>query len=494
MHAANIDNEAGDFLDQHSKENNDAEEAWPLRSVQLEIIELEQANSEPALSNIDTERLLIDASNDREAIALYLLIRCRKTTTKNAVQRDLRKLAVFMKMNSLHTLREVKAEHCQAFQVWLMSPSPELCSGKNCRPPGLTLCKSGMKIPNPNWKPFRAPLSPVSTNQTVDKIKALYAWLVNAGFLTGNPWALIKPVTKATTTTKDETEDGDARELPLRCIQAVLHFLDHGSGFQHVESRRFAQWRWLFYFYLYTAARLTSGCKATLDDIYRNRKGHNQLTLTVKGTGIRRKDVPWIPELEAEYLRYRSSLGLPSLIIKKNNRRRQPTAPLPLDQGPRHLILPLTISAKSSTSEPLSYQSVHGHIVDLFRTARSWTIECQELSLEDWELAILEDATGHWIRHGTATLLGVHAKSQLGHNSMNQTEAYQAKEAEQHRYRLRHLMNPDEPPYQALLDEELSVRVEWLKKLIASIEDPRILNEVWDTYWRYQTDQQHSIS
>jgi integrase/recombinase XerD len=471
-------------LNDYLAENRDTEASRSLRSAQLQIMDLEQAKTAPALSNLDLDRLLIDASNDREAIALYLLIRCQKPTTRNAVQRDLRKFAVFMHLESLRSLREVKAEHCQAFQAWLMAPAPELCAGKNCRPPGLTFRKAGREVPNPDWKPFRAPLSPVSTNQTVDKIKALYAWLVNAGYLSGNPWSLIKPVTKATTTTKDETEDGDARELPLRCIQAVLHYLDHGAGFGKVKFRRFAQWRWLFHFYLYTAARLSSGCTATLDDIYRNRKGHNQLTLTVKGTGIRRKDVPWIPELEAEYLRYRTALGLPQIIIKKGSSRRQPNDPLSSDQGPRHLLLPLTASAKTKESKPLTYHSVHGHIVDLFRTAREWAIESTELHLEDWELVILDDATGHWIRHGTATLLGIHAKSQLGHSSMKQTDAYQAKVAEQHRHRLRHLINPEEPPYQALLDENLSVRVEWLKKLMESIEyeDSNALDEVLATF------------
>lgn len=457
------------------------EDAWPLKSVQQQIMALEHLPPGPAPTTVEPERLLIEAGSDREAIARYLLVRCTKPTTRNAVQRDLRKFAVFMQLENLRCLRDLKVEHCQAFQTWLMAPAPELCSGKDGRPPGLSIENEGRSLPNPAWRPFRAPLSPVSANQTVDKIKALYTWLVNAGYLSGNPWVLIKPVTKATTKTQDETEDGDPRELPLRCIQAVLHYLDHGTGFGQVPTRRFAQWRWFFHFYLYTAARLSSGCTATLDDIYRNRKGDNQLTLTVKGTGIRRKDVPWIPELEAEYLRYRTALGLSPMVIKKNHRRRQPNDPLPSDQGPRHLLLPLKAFGKTRTSQPLTYHSVHGHLTDLFRTAREWALETPDLHLEDWELAILADATGHWIRHGTATLLGVHAKSQLGHSSTKQTDAYQALEAKQHRYRLRHLMNPEEPPYRALLDEPLSVRVEWLKKLMNSIEQdaPEKLNNIW---------------
>ena len=123
-------------------------------------------------------------------------------------------------------------------------------------------------------------------------------------------------------------------------------------------------------------------------------------------------------------------------------------------------------------------------IVDMFQKAREWAIESPTLHLEDWELSILEDATGHWIRHGTATLLGIHAKSQLGHSSSKQTDAYQAKEVEQHRHRLRHLTSQEASPYQALLIESLDIRVEWMKKLVASIEgeDPDALDEVWSSF------------
>ncbi|WP_028672367.1 hypothetical protein [Saccharospirillum impatiens] len=228
--------------------------------------------------------------------------------------RDLRKFLVFLALEGLERLAEVKVHHCQAFQQWLVNPDPALCSGRAGRPPAFT--RSDGRL-NPDWKPFRAPLSRVSANQTVNK------------------------------------------------IQAILHYLDHGTGFEGVSDRRRAQWRWFFYFYLYTAARIRSGCTATLDDLYIDRKGFERLTLTVKGAGVRRKDVPWIPELEAEYHRYRAALGLPPIRLGKPHRRRHPEAPLPLDQGPRYLLLPLTVTPDTRFAEALSYQSVHGHLVAL---------------------------------------------------------------------------------------------------------------------------------
>lgn len=424
---------------------------------------------------------LIEATSDAEALRAYLAVRCAKTTTRQTVLRDLRKFLVFLALEGLERLAEVKVHHCQAFQQWLVAPDPTLCSGTTGRPPAFTRADGRL---NPDWKPFRAPLSRVSANQTVNKIQALYQWLSDVHYLTGNPWAHIKPLTKAVTKGREEQEEGAERELPIECIQAVLHYLDHGTDFEGVSARRHAQWRWFFYFHLYTAARIRSGCTATLDDLYIDRKGYERLTLTVKGAGVRRKDVPWIPEMEEEYHRYRAALGLPPIRPAKPHRRRQPEAPLPLDQGPRYLLLPLTVTPDTLYTEALSYQSVHSHLVALFRTSRRWAIEHPDLALADWQLAILADATGHWIRHGTAKLLGQHAREQLGHASQQQTDAYQAAEAQKHVARLRRLADgevDDEPLYE-LLAAPIEDRVRWIKILIESTEAeyPSLRQELLD--------------
>jgi len=106
-------------------------------------------------------------------------------------------------------------------------------------------------------------------------------------------------------------------------------------------------------------------------------------------------------------------------------------------------------------------------------------------------LTILNDATGHWIRHGTATLLGIHAKSQLGHSSQKQTDIYQAAEIQQHRHRLRHLIDPEKSPYHALLDEPIAVRLQWVKALMNSIdkESPEALDKVWANFMGHEMDE-----
>ena len=62
-----------------------------------------------------------------------------------------------------------------------------------------------------------------------------------------------------------------------------------------------------------------------MDDIYLNRRGHHQLTLTVKGAGVRRKNVPWIPALERVYQHYRQTVGLPPIALNTRLTRREVT-------------------------------------------------------------------------------------------------------------------------------------------------------------------------
>ncbi|SAL50704.1 Phage integrase [Caballeronia udeis] len=51
---------------------------------------------------------------------------------------------------------------------------------------------------DPSWRPFAGPLSPASERQAVVILNTLFSWLVNAGYLAGNPLSLSRqPARKA---------------------------------------------------------------------------------------------------------------------------------------------------------------------------------------------------------------------------------------------------------------------------------------------------------
>jgi integrase/recombinase XerD len=46
---------------------------------------------------------------------------------------------------------------------------------------------------DPHWRPFAGPLSPASERQAFVILNTLLPWLVNAGYLAGNPLSLSRP-------------------------------------------------------------------------------------------------------------------------------------------------------------------------------------------------------------------------------------------------------------------------------------------------------------
>jgi len=202
---------------------------------------------------------------------------------------------------------------------------------------------------------------------------------------------------------------------------------------------------------------------------------------------VRRQNVPWIPALERVYQHYRQTVGLPPIALNTLLTRLELTDPLPMGAGPRHLLL--TVQLPPGESSPLSYAAVHKQSSRLFKTVRLWVIASEQVQLADWHLQILEDATPHWIRHGTATLLGLEfATRQLGHSSAGQTATYIAEQSEVHRHKLATLTvsaDPSESPRAqavlTLLNLSIPERVAALRELMRSVEQeaPAELDRLW---------------
>lgn len=60
------------------------------------------------------------------------------------------------------------------------------------QPAARWVLKDGRKVARAHaqWRPFAGPLSPTSRRQAIVILNALFSWLVNAGYLAGNPLSL----------------------------------------------------------------------------------------------------------------------------------------------------------------------------------------------------------------------------------------------------------------------------------------------------------------
>ena len=457
-----------------------SEETSALQIAQIQIHALEK-RLWALPTAFERPECLLDAQDDFSALHEFLVTRCQKPSTHKAMTSAIRKLLVFMRLRRLNGLHTIKLRHCSEFQKWLQNPEPDIVFHSG-RPPTYWLSRENR--PNPDWRPFKGPMNAVTAQQTVNRLSTMFQFMCDAGYLTGNPWKLAQAITKDTRIGQHGDASHSDRELPFSCIEVIRHYLHFGEGFEdeaaglgpdhpvlpRLEARVFARRRWIFYFYFYTAARVSSGCFATLDDIYLDSRENAMLSLIVKGQGVKRHSVPWVSDLQDEYYRYRSAMGLPAMAVKPHTSVPKPRDKRANGAGPRHLILRLGAGDSTKDSEPMSYDAIYREIKELFEYVHRWALRHPELGLTDRELAILERASGHWVRHGTAALMGSYAKEQLGHRYESTTQSYQVAKRQAQIARLQSIgeLAVEDDALLGLLEAPEEERIRWWAKLAES--------------------------
>ena len=358
-------------------------------------------------SFVKQNSILINAQNDIEAIERYLQTKCKKETTLNTVMGVLRKLQFFMNYTGIQTLSEFKVEQCEAFQNWLKQPPAEHVlqldhtkASRNAKTAKVEKHVLDNGQLNPKWRPFACQLKPQTVAWNLKPMNALWAWLVNVNYLTANPWSVID------TANYDLEGKKQIRDLPTKLIQLTNQYLDDVQFENIKQQKTLIQKRWLFKLFLLTGSRLSACANAKTADIAQNYRGDWEITLVVKGKGLRTHCIAWTQSLEQELQRYRDALGLNVVDASQS--------------GPKHLILSLRDPNKDMK---VSRTLIWRNIKDLFSDVADYYEQLN--MIESYEADNLRDASPHWIRHSVASILGSHAKEQLGHLSEKQTSQYQ---------------------------------------------------------------------
>ncbi|MCJ8311720.1 MAG: BrnA antitoxin family protein [Saccharospirillaceae bacterium] len=379
-----------------------------------------------AVSNTvgNSSSLLITANNDIEAIEKYLTTKCKKETTLNTVMGVLRKLQFFMNYTGIKKLSDFKVEQCEEFQKWLSHPPVEhvlqIDQSKASRDAKTAKIEKHVLDNgqlNPKWRPFACELKPQTVAWNIKPINALWSWLVNVNYLSANPWCVID------TANYDLEAKKQVRDLPTKLIQLTNQYLDEVQFESIKQQKTLIQKRWLFKLFLLTGSRLSACANAKTSDIKQNYRGDWELTLIVKGKGIRTHCIAWTDSLKLELERYREALGLKMLDDSKT--------------GPNHLILSLRDPNKDMK---VSRTLIWRNIKDLFSDVADYYEQLQ--MIKSYEADNLRDASPHWIRHSVASILGSHAKEQLGHLSDKQTSEYQHQQYLEQVQALEQLDNP----------------------------------------------------
>ncbi len=255
---------------------------------------------------------------------------------------------------------------------------------------------------DPAWRPFAGPLSPTSQRQAIVILNTMFSWLVNAGYLAGNPLSLSRQrQRKAKPRITRFLEEDLWTEVKLTVEQMPRE--------TNRESEHYHRVRWLFSLLYITGIRASEVVQNTMGGFicYSDKEGEPQWWLDITGKGDNSRIVPATRELLVELSRYRREMGLP-------------LSPLEGESTP--LLLPI-----GGKPRPMTRSAVHLILKKIFKKTAS---RLKLRGPEAYSKVIrLEAASAHWMRHTASSNMANamdirHVRDNLGHESIETTNKY----------------------------------------------------------------------
>ncbi|MBN3787910.1 tyrosine-type recombinase/integrase [Burkholderia sp. Ac-20353] len=337
----------------------------------------------------------IAAANDLDAVRAWLARFVDTPTTFQNYRKEAERLLLWAVIARGKPLSSLTHEDLIVYRQFVLAPAPA----------DVWCANGGRKHPrgDPRWRPFYGPLSPASQRQAMVILNVMFSWLVQAGYLAGNPLSLSrqrmrKPaprVTRHLGPTLWQTVKDTIEAMPRDDARANLHY---------------ARARWLFTLLYLGGLRITEAADSTMGRFFsrRDAEGRERWWLDVTGKGGRQRLVPATDEMMAELARYRHAHRLPAL-------------PDAGDDTP--LVLPVGHARK-----PLTRAALHTIVKAVFRQAAE-RLRAQGDAGEQ-QARVLEQASAHWLRHSAGSHMADGqidlriVRDNLGHVSLTTTSQY----------------------------------------------------------------------
>ncbi|SAK61017.1 integrase family protein [Caballeronia temeraria] len=350
-----------------------------------------------------TGRAQIAATTDLDAIRAWLSRFTNTKTTFENYRKEAERLLLWSVVIVGKPLSSLTHEDCLRYQQFLADPQPA----------ATWVAGGGRKHARSDarWRPFYGPLSPASQRQAIVILNALFSWLVQAGYLAGNPLSLSRRRAK-------HAAPRITRYLEPGVWQEVKDFIAAMPRDTDRATAHAVRVRWLFTLLYLGGMRIAEVGANTMGQFFvrRDADGKTRWWLTVHGKGGKERLVPATQELMSELSRYRQHLGLSAL-------------PSPIEDTP--LVLPIGVTAASGgtqTCAPLTRAALHAIVKEVFAGAAARLRERDEVSAGRADL--LEKASAHWLRHSAGSHMADRqvdlrmVRDTLGHASLTTTSLY----------------------------------------------------------------------
>ena len=337
----------------------------------------------------------ISATTDLDAIRAWLARFTDTKTTFDNYRKEAERLLLWAIVQLGKPLSSLTHEDLLVYQHFLADPQPR----------AVWVAGGGRKHPRSDarWRPFYGPLSPASQRQAMVILNVMFAWLVQAGYLAGNPLSLSRQRAR-------KAPPRITRYLEPELWQEVKVYI--GSMPRETARERFhhARVRWLFTLLYLGGLRITEVSANTMGQFFNRRDaaGRDRWWLEVTGKGDRERLVPATAEMMAELTRYRRVHDLSAL-------------PSPGEDTP-------VVPSVGAARKPLTRAALHRIIKDVFSSAASSLRASGEVNEERTNR--LEQASAHWLRHSAGSHMADQqvdlrlVRDNLGHASLTTTSQY----------------------------------------------------------------------
>lgn len=324
----------------------------------------------------------ISATDDRAAVQAWISARSGSALTAKAYEREADRFILWCVLERRKAISDAGAEDCRAYLDFLANVPVSWISRRHV--PRLAA----------GWAPFAGPLSVPSQRQAIGIVHSMFEWLVHAGYLRANPWALVRR------RIGDDAKAPTLAESSRAFTPAVWMALQAQANDPKEDPATAARMRFLLAFGEATGLRPAELVNARRGHFSRRNGGW---WLRVHGKGARNRVVP-VP-----------STALQAAVDLFAHRDADFVAAS--DDSP---LLALIADARA----PMTYAALH----KAFKRFVQRALGRAELSFE--ARRDTESAAAHWLRHTHATRAaerGVGAdvlQANLGHADPRTTAGY----------------------------------------------------------------------
>lgn len=214
----------------------------------------------------------IAAANDLDAVRAWLARFVDTPTTFQNYRKEAERLLLWAVIACGKALSSLTHEDLMLYRQFLLAPAPA----------DVWCANGGRKHPrgDARWRPFHGPLSPASQRQALVILNVMFSWLVQAGYLAGNPLALSRqrmrrPAPRVT------------RYLGPTLWQAVKDGIDAMPRDDARACFHADRARWLFTLLYLGGLRITEVAQNTMGQFFcrRDADGRDRWWLDVTGNG-----------------------------------------------------------------------------------------------------------------------------------------------------------------------------------------------------------------